>query len=106
MNFEKIKNNDYDEYNRNFYQRMENSRTLRDNIKKNKLSRLSYYGENSILKNYCDCKEKKIYHRRNLSYEINPKRYLTQRDMKECEKYIHSELMTIRYNDDENNYIL
>ena len=106
MNFEKIKNNDYDEYNRNFYQRMENSRTLRDNIKKNKLSRLSYYGENSILKNYFNCKEKKIYHRRNLSYEINPKRYLTQRDMKECEKYIHSELMTIRYNDDENNYIL
>ena len=106
INFEKIKKNNYDEYNRSFYQRMENSRTLRENNEKNKLSRFSYYGQNSILRNYSDCKEKKTYHRRNLSDEINFKKYLTQREMKQCEKYIHSELMTIKYNDDDNKYIL
>ena len=106
LDFEKIKKNNYDDYNRTFYQRMENSRTLRENDKKNKLSRSNYYGENSILRNYSDCKEKKNYHNRNLSHEINYKKYLTQREIKEYEKYIHSELMTIRYNDEENNYIL
>ena len=96
LNFNRIEKETND--NINFYNRMEKARSLREIREKNKSSRLFYYGENSVFQNYCNCQEKKLFHKRNLSSEIKFNNSMSLKKMIKYTKYIHSELMSINFN--------
>jgi len=103
LDFNKIRiNQKNEEINNLYYKKMEWVRNQKRKSKEELSTKYTYYGENSILKNYNDCKTIN----KNNSNKI--KKSLSQKDTINCINYLHSQLMTYKSNvddvdDNENN---
>jgi hypothetical protein len=98
LDFNKIRlNQRNEELNYIYYKKMEWVRNQKRKLKEELSTKYIYYGENLILKNYNDCK---TIHK-NTSNKI--RKSLSQKDTMNCINYLHSQLMKIKSNIDDND---